>query len=202
MPDTIRMTPMTRMTCVMRYETFYDSPLGRMLLVANGEALTGVYFSLQKYFPQDGDVRLDGDGVSVLDAAKQQLDEYFHDGRRQFELDLAPEGTPFQQRVWEALCRIPFGETRSYGDLARALGDTNKSRAVGAANGRNPITIIVPCHRVIGADGTLTGYASGLERKLALLSLEGAALAPVTGASTAATRRSRLSSPANLAFDF
>lgn len=185
-----------------RYETFYESPLGQMLLVANGEALTGVYFSHQKYFPQDGDVRRDGSGIAVLDAAKQQLDEYFHDGRRLFELDLAPEGTPFQQSVWQELRRIPFGETRSYGDLAHALGDANKSRAVGAANGRNPITIIVPCHRVIGADGTLTGYASGVERKLALLSLEGAALSPVQGASVATTRHTRLSAPANLAFDF
>ena len=98
--------------------------------------------------------------------------------------------------------RIRSTGFRSYGDLAHALGDVNKSRAVGAANGRNPISIIVPCHRVIGADGTLTGYAGGLERKLALLSLEGAALAPVTGTGAPATRRTRLSAPANLAFDF
>jgi methylated-DNA-[protein]-cysteine S-methyltransferase len=189
-----------------RYETFYDSPLGEMLLVANGDALTGVYFSHQKYFPQDGDVRRDGDDIAVLNDTKRQLDEYFHEGRRTFALPLAPEGTPFQQSVWAELRRIPFGETRSYGELAYALGDANKSRAVGAANGRNPITIIVPCHRVIGADGTLTGYASGVERKLALLSLEGAALAPVTGTGSGprigATRRTRLSAPANLAFDF
>ncbi|MCE4058967.1 methylated-DNA--[protein]-cysteine S-methyltransferase [Pandoraea sputorum] len=191
---------MTRTTT--HYEAFYDSPLGQMLLVANGDALTGVYFNQQKYFPGDGETRLDGTGIKVLDAAKQQLDEYFHDGRRLFELDLAPDGTPFQKSVWDELRRIPFGETRSYGDLAHSLGDANKSRAVGAANGRNPITLIVPCHRVIGADGTLTGYASGVERKLALLSLEGAALAPVTGASVATTRHTRLSAPANLAFDF
>lgn len=184
------------------YEAFYDSPLGQMLLVANGDALTGVYFTQQKYFPGDGETRLDGAGIKVLDAAKQQLDEYFHDGRRLFELDLAPDGTPFQKSVWDELRRIPFGETRSYGDLAHSLGDANKSRAVGAANGRNPITLIVPCHRVIGTDGTLTGYAGGVERKLALLSLEGAALAPVTGASVATTRHTRLSAPANLAFDF
>ncbi|WP_449413127.1 methylated-DNA--[protein]-cysteine S-methyltransferase [Pandoraea soli] len=184
------------------YETYYDSPLGDMLLVANGDALTGVYFSHQKYFPQAGDTRRDGADVAVLRDAKRQLDEYFHEGRRTFDLTLAAQGTPFQQGVWAELQRIPFGETRSYGDLAHALGDLNKSRAVGAANGRNPIAIIVPCHRVIGADGTLTGYASGVERKLALLSLEGAALAPVTGAALAATRRTRLSAPANLAFDF
>ncbi|WP_353189948.1 methylated-DNA--[protein]-cysteine S-methyltransferase [Pandoraea pnomenusa] len=185
-----------------RYETLYESPLGEMLLVANGDALTGVYFSHQKYFPENGDVRRDGGDLAVLSAAKQQLDEYFHDGRRLFELSLAPEGTPFQRQVWAELQRIPFGETRSYGDLAHALGDANKSRAVGAANGRNPISVIVPCHRVIGADGTLTGYAGGLERKLSLLSLEGAALAPVEGARAATTRRTRLSAPANLAFDF
>ncbi|AVF40413.1 cysteine methyltransferase [Pandoraea apista] len=189
---------------MIRYETYFDSPLGDMLLVANGDAVTGVYFSHQKYFPQDGDVRRDGGDMAVLNDAKRQLDEYFHEGRRVFDLALAPEGTPFQQRVWAELLRIPFGETRSYGDLAHALGDANKSRAVGAANGRNPISIIVPCHRVIGADGTLTGYASGVERKLALLSLEGAAWASVGGAGvgTGATRRTRLSAPANLAFDF
>lgn len=185
-----------------RYETFYDSPFGEMLLVANGEALTGVYFSHQKDWPDNQDVRRDGDDLAVLATAKQQLDEYFHEGRRLFELPIAPQGTSFQQQVWAELQRIPFGETRSYSDLAHALGDVNKSRAVGAANGRNPISIIVPCHRVIGADGTLTGYAGGLERKLALLSLEGAALAPVTGTGAPATRRTRLSAPANLAFDF
>ncbi|UVA81397.1 methylated-DNA--[protein]-cysteine S-methyltransferase [Pandoraea commovens] len=195
---------MTRTTTrtTTHYEAFYDSPLGEMLLVANGDALTGVYFNQQKYFPGDGATRRDGTGIKVLDAAKEQLNEYFHDGRRLFELDLAPDGTPFQKSVWDELRRIPFGETRSYGDLAHSLGDANKSRAVGAANGRNPITLIVPCHRVIGADGTLTGYASGVERKLALLSLEGAALAPVIGASAATTRHTRLSAPANLAFDF
>ncbi|APD11207.1 cysteine methyltransferase [Pandoraea vervacti] len=185
-----------------RYETYFESPLGQMLLVANGEALTGVYFSHQKYFPPDEQARRDGDGLAVLRAARQQLDEYFHDGRRLFELDLAPQGTPFQKSVWDELRRIPFGETRSYGDLAHALGDANKSRAVGAANGRNPISIIVPCHRVIGANGTLTGYAGGLERKLTLLSLEGAALPCVPGASAPTTRHTRLSAPANLAFDF
>jgi methylated-DNA-[protein]-cysteine S-methyltransferase len=185
-----------------RYETYYDSPLGEMLLVANGDAVTGVYFAHQKYFPAEGDVRREGDDVEVLKRTRQQLNEYFHEGRRTFELPLAPEGTPFQQQVWAELLRIPFGETRSYGDLAHALGDINKSRAVGAANGRNPITIIVPCHRVIGGNGTLTGYASGVERKLALLSLEGAALPSAHAAATAATRHTRLSAPANLAFDF
>lgn len=185
-----------------RYETYYGSPLGEMLLVADGDALTGVYFSHQKYFPRENDVRRDGDELEVLKRTRQQLDEYFHEGRRVFDLPLSPQGTPFQKLVWAELLRIPFGETRSYGDLAHALGDVNKSRAVGAANGRNPITIIVPCHRVIGADGTLTGYASGVERKLALLSLEGAALPSAHAATTAATRRTRLSAPANLAFDF
>jgi len=198
---------MTRMNTVKSlYEALYDSPLGEMLLVSNGDALTGVYFSRQKYCPDDDAQRRDGADVAVLNDTKRQLDEYFHEGRHTFTLPLAPEGTPFQQQVWAELCRIPFGETRSYGDLAHALGDVNKSRAVGAATGRNPITIIVPCHRVIGADGTLTGYASGVERKLALLSLEGAALAAVDTAAdakrSAATARTRLSAPANLAFDF
>lgn len=105
-------------------------------------------------------------------AVVRQLDEYFAGRRRAFELELAPEGTPFQQRVWRELRAIPFGATISYRQLAERLGQPSAMRAVGAANGRNPIPIVVPCHRVIGRDGTLTGYAGGLERKRFLLELE------------------------------
>ena len=108
----------------------------------------------------------------ALDAAKRQLAEYFDGTRRDFDLPLAPDGTPFQRRVWDELRRIAYGETIAYGELARRIGQPTASRAVGAANGRNPLAIVVPCHRVIGADGTLTGYGGGLPVKQALLALE------------------------------
>lgn len=114
----------------------------------------------------------------VLAEAVRQLDEYFAGTRREFELDLAPQGTPFQLAVWNALLAIPYGATASYGDIARAVGRPNAVRAVGQANGRNPLAIVVPCHRVIGSDHSLTGYGGGLERKRFLLSLEGAQLTP------------------------
>lgn len=109
---------------------------------------------------------------AALDAAKRQLTEYFDGTRRDFDLPLAPDGTTFQLRVWDELRRIAYGETISYGELARRIGQPTASRAVGAANGRNPLAIVVPCHRVIGADGTLTGYGGGLPVKQALLALE------------------------------
>ena len=112
------------------------------------------------------------DPSAALGEARRQLTEYFAGARRAFDLPLAASGTPFQRRVWEALRRIPYGETISYGELARRIGKPTASRAVGAANGRNPIAIVVPCHRVIGADGTLIGYGGGLPVKEALLALE------------------------------
>ena len=116
---------------------------------------------------------MDGESADpVLAAAAVQLGEYFVGERTVFDLPLAPRGDDFQRKVWALLCEIPYGETRSYGQLARALGDVNLSQAVGWANGRNPISIIVPCHRVIGSDGSLVGYAGGLDRKRFLLSLE------------------------------
>jgi O-6-methylguanine DNA methyltransferase len=104
---------------------------------------------------------------------RRQLEEYFAGERREFDLTLAPEGTPFERSVWEELRRIPFGETRSYGEIARAIGRPNAFRAVGRANGANPIPIVVPCHRVIGSDGSLTGFGGGLEAKSRLLEIEG-----------------------------
>ncbi len=105
----------------------------------------------------------------------RQLREYFAGSRRSFELELAPEGTPFQRRVWETVLGIPYGATRTYGEVARLLGDERATRAVGLANGANPVAIVIPCHRVVGSDGSLVGYGGGLERKAALLELEGAA---------------------------
>jgi methylated-DNA-[protein]-cysteine S-methyltransferase len=158
----------------MRYYDFYDSPHGRMLLVASDDGLTGVYFDGQKYHPQiEAGWRHDA-RCAPLRQAKRELAEYFGAERRRFETALAPEGTPFQRAVWKAISAVGFGKTITYGELARQAGCPGSARAAGAATGRNPIGIIVPCHRIIGSNGSLTGYAGGLERKRALLALEGA----------------------------
>jgi methylated-DNA-[protein]-cysteine S-methyltransferase len=145
----------------------HDSPVGPLSLVSDGECLIGLHF-MGWNPPADALHKSD----TVLATAARQLDAYFAGRLRAFDLPLAPRGTPFQQRVWSALREIPFGETRSYGQLARAIGKPSAMRAVGAANGRNPIAIVVPCHRVIGADGSLTGFGGGIDRKKFLLSLE------------------------------
>jgi len=156
----------------MRYYDLYDSPHGRMLLVAGGEGLSGVYFDGQKYLPHiDPEWRRDARCPAVRQA-KRELAEYFGGERERFETALAPEGTPFQRAVWKAISTVGFGETITYGELARRAGYPGSARAAGAATGRNPIGIIVPCHRIVGSDGSLTGYAGGLDRKRALLALE------------------------------
>lgn len=155
-----------------------DSPLGELTLVsAESGALAAVYFAEHKRRP-DVDSFGPSDS-SAFGAVTEQLGEYFAGARTTFDLPLEPTGNDFQLRVWALLREIPYGETRSYGQLAAALGDRNLSQAVGAANGRNPISIIVPCHRVVGADGNLVGYAGGLERKRFLLGLEEPAEASV-----------------------
>lgn len=151
------------------YYTRIDSPVGRLLLTADDKALTGVCFADKHGCSQIGKAWA---GHPVLCEAKRQLGEYFAGQRRKFELPLAPAGTKFQRRVWKALEHIPYGETCAYGEIARRIGKPKAVRAVGAANGANPIPIIVPCHRVIGADGSLTGYGGGLTRKKKLLALE------------------------------
>ena len=164
----------------MRDDTVYQttpSPVGELLLTADAFGLTGVYFEPHRWGPSPDHVagwRRD-DAGGVLAAARAQLAAYFAGELTAFDLPLAPRGTPFQERVWGALRDIPYGETISYAELARRVGRPGASRAVGAANGRNPISIIVPCHRVIGADGTLTGYGWGIERKRYLLELESGA---------------------------
>jgi methylated-DNA-[protein]-cysteine S-methyltransferase len=146
------------------------TPVGPLLLMAEGGALTGLHFGAG---PGPGE-RDDDDPVLRLAAA--QLAEYFAGDRKEFDLPLAPVGTEFQRRVWEQLCLIPYGTTITYGELARRIGNANASRAVGLANGRNPIAIVVPCHRVIGSNGKLVGFAGGMETKTALLELESATL--------------------------
>jgi methylated-DNA-[protein]-cysteine S-methyltransferase len=158
----------------MRYYDYYDGPHGRMLLVARDEGMAGVYFADQKHHPTV-EVAWQHDASHVaLRRAKRELAEYFGGARQRFEIALAPEGTPFQLAVWKAIAGVDFGRTITYGELARRAGHPGCARAAGAATGRNPIGIIVPCHRIVGADGNLTGYAGGLERKRMLLALEGA----------------------------
>ena len=149
----------------------HDSPLGPLLIAASGHGLRGVYFEQHRHFNDRQDWKHEVDDA-LLHAAAQQLDEYFAGNRSSFDLPLDPVGTEFQLAVWRELINIPFGQTTSYAQQAQRIGNPNALRAVGAANGRNPLSIIVPCHRVIGTNGSVTGYAGGLERKRYLLALE------------------------------
>lgn len=156
------------------------SPVGELVLTATDAALTGIYFPTSRHGPPPSDraawVADDGHGPAsaLLLRARRQLDEYFAGTRTTFAVPLAATGTVFERRVWDALRAIPYGTTTSYGVLARQLGDARATRAVGAANGKNPIPIIVPCHRVVGARGELTGFGGGIDRKRWLLEHEGA----------------------------
>jgi methylated-DNA-[protein]-cysteine S-methyltransferase len=156
----------------------FDSPVGRILLAGCERGLTHLLFVDRDGKPLRAPRRPAGDASQaaggVLTETERQLREYFAGDRREFDVPLAPRGTEFQQAVWSGLREIPFGETESYGELARRVGRAKAVRAVGAANGANPISIIVPCHRVIGHDRRLTGYGGGLEAKRVLLELEGA----------------------------
>lgn len=158
------------------YYTYVESPIGRLLLMSDGAALTVLHMlderesvELPRGAVQDASAR-------PLSDAVRQLEEYFAGGRTAFDLPLRLAGTPFQRRVWQELQAIPYGTTISYGELARRIGEPGASRAVGMANGRNPIAVIVPCHRVIGANGHLVGFGGGLGRKRTLLDLEAGSL--------------------------
>ena len=156
------------------------SPLGELTLTASASALTGVYFPTSRHGPPErgrGNAERGGEAAqAIIAAVRRQLGEYFAGSRTTFDLPLDAEGTEFEKRVWALLRAIPYGATTSYGALARRLGDPALSRAVGAANGKNPIPIIVPCHRVVGSKGELTGFGGGLDRKRWLLEHEGALL--------------------------
>jgi methylated-DNA-[protein]-cysteine S-methyltransferase len=156
-----------------------DSPVGPLTLAGEGGALSHLRMDDQQYPPKGVD-RWERDDAGFADVA-EQLDAYFAGDLTVFDVRLDLHGTEFQRSVWAELLEIPYGETRSYGELASRLGNPGASRAVGLANGRNPVGIIVPCHRVIGADGSLTGYGGGLPRKRRLLELERARLAPSLG---------------------
>ena len=150
--------------------TTVDSPIGELLLLGDGGALRGLYMqegrkpgTVPRGWARDPEAFVE---------VRTQLGEYFAGERRSFDLPLEPAGSPFQLQVWRALREIGYGETLSYGELARRIGRPNAPRAVGAANGANPLSVVIPCHRLVGADGTLTGYGGGIERKRRLLDLE------------------------------
>ena len=147
--------------------TVYESSIGKILIAEEDGSITLVGFLASEPPPEASDPQ-----TPLLQETVKQLREYFDGKRRRFDLPLKLRGTPFQLAVWDALCRIPYGETRSYSEIAAAVGSARACRAVGMANNRNPISIIVPCHRVIGKDRSLTGYGGGLDRKEFLLSLE------------------------------
>lgn len=154
----------------MKIYTTIESPIGDLLLTSDGERLAGVQMS--PFSPDASWTR----SPDTLREAAAQLDAYFAGDLEKFDLKLTTTGTPFQNRVWHALADIPYGATISYGELARWIGNPRAVRAVGRANGANPIAIVLPCHRVIGSNGTLTGYGGGLDRKAKLLALEGLAV--------------------------
>lgn len=158
----------------MTIYTLLDGPLGTLTLTSDGRHLTGIHFPRRDGRPAVERAWRRDDDAPVLVRARAQLAEYFSGKRKRFDLPLRPEGTAFQQAVWRALLKVPFGETSTYGALAAAIGRPGAARAVGAAVGANPLAVVVPCHRIIGADGTLTGYAGGLARKTKLLALEAA----------------------------
>ena len=157
----------------MRTHVVIDSPIGPLTLVAAAGRLTGLYMDAQRHRPGDEVIGTPGEEeAEPFASAAAQLTAYFAGQLTEFDLPLAPAGTQFQRTVWAALRQIPYGETWSYGQLASKIGNPAAVRAVGLANGRNPIAVVIPCHRVIGADGSLTGYGGGLGRKRFLLELE------------------------------
>lgn len=149
---------------------YMKSPLGVLKITASDTAVTAVERISEKERPAGVDDKTTGN--RLIRQCREELQEYFAGCRQSFDVPLTPSGTPFQQRVWKALCQIPYGQTRTYGEVARMAGNPKASRAVGMANHHNPILILIPCHRVIGADGSLTGYAAGLETKEYLLQME------------------------------
>jgi methylated-DNA-[protein]-cysteine S-methyltransferase len=178
----------TQKPCVYKV---VDSPVGKLTLVATDDGLAGILWEKDR----PGRVRLNLEredaGHPVLVEAERQLSEYFAGQRKEFAVELDFAGTRFQRKVWHALLTIPFGETRTYGQIARQIGNPTAARAVGAANGRNPVSIIAPCHRVVGATGALTGFAGGLDVKAHLLALEG----QPAGSAGSSTRSNSAASP-------
>jgi methylated-DNA-[protein]-cysteine S-methyltransferase len=179
---TITTAPMTTPAAPdVTVHTIVDSPLGPLTLVTRTGDLAGVYMTQQRHLPPEDTFgpRVAVTDVPLLTRTADQLAAYFAGDLRDFDLDMSTSGTPFQHRVWTALRDIPYGETVTYGELAAAVGQPTASRAVGLANGRNPLSIVVPCHRVVGANGSMTGYGGGIERKRWLLDFERGTQQPV-----------------------
>lgn len=161
----------------MKHKCHLQTPIGVICIEENGKAITGLYLdrAYEKQYHLESTqqtVFLAEAETGLLHMAGNQLAEYFQGKRKEFTLPLAPQGTDFQKRVWEALCTIPYGQTRSYGEMAAQIGNPKACRAVGGANNKNPIMIFIPCHRVIGADGSLVGFGGGLQAKKYMLDLE------------------------------
>ncbi len=158
---------------MIRYARF-ATPIGTLLATACGGALTGLYFDGERHAPAISAGWIEDADAAPFGECLRQLREYLQGARRAFDLPLAPDGTEFQRRVWIEIARIPYGKTLTYAELARRAGAPGSARAAGAATGRNPVSIVVPCHRVVGSDRSLTGYAGGIARKRKLLDIEGA----------------------------
>ena len=157
----------------MFYSTDYASPIGKILMLSDGDAICGVWFYGQKHFLSSiaGEI-IEKDDLPLFEKARQWFDDYFNGLNPQIDFMLKPSGSEFRLKVWEILCEIPYGETITYGEIASRLSASMSSQAVGGAGGHNPIAIMIPCHRVVGANGKLTGYAGGIDKKIALLELE------------------------------
>jgi len=157
----------------MYFSTSYFSPIGEMLIVSDGEAINGVWFNGQKHFKStvDGEITVNDD-LDIFIKVKNFLDDYFNGRNPEINFKLNPKGSKFRKKVWKILSEIPYGETMTYGEIASMISPTMSAQAVGGAVGANPISIIIPCHRVLGANGKLTGYAAGIDRKIELLKIE------------------------------
>ena len=155
----------------MYYSTYYTSPIGKMLIVSDGEAICGVWFCGQKHFPTFDNL-IENDNLTIFKEVKNWFDDYFNGKNPKINFKLYPNGSEFRQRVWKILLEIPYGETMTYGEIALKLSSSMSAQAVGGAVGHNPISILIPCHRVLGANGKLKGYAGGLDKKIELLKLE------------------------------
>ena len=156
----------------MYYSTDYSSPMGEMLIASDGEAICGVWFYGQKYFKSTIDDCIVNDDLAIFKKVTRWFDEYFSGLNPEIDFELRPEGSEFRQKVWKVLSEIPYGKTMTYGEIASRISPKMSAQAVGGAVGHNPISIIIPCHRVLGTDGKLTGYAGGVDRKAELLKLE------------------------------
>lgn len=155
----------------MMYSTNYSSPIGEMLIASDGEAICGVWFYGQRHFPSL-DNAIKNDDLAIFQCVKEWFNDYFSGLNPKINFKLKPQGSRFRCKVWKILTQIPYGETLTYGEIARKISPTMSAQAVGGAVGRNPISILIPCHRVLGSDGKLTGYAGGIDKKLKLLEIE------------------------------